>query len=141
MRLAQLRAQSRRWRRDGEERQGPGPTAPGKADDRSAAEPPDTRGRRRMTGLGAHGIMVDPFVRDAPAEATFERVIDGNNQGLIGPDEGVDDQPEQDPAELQGRPDGSVQEAMVGREMALVDQADGPQGGRDGAAIPAGYPR
>jgi len=87
-----------------------------------------------MTWLGAHGVVIDPLVHDPPTEATFERVINGDNHRLIGCNEVIDDQPEQDFAELEGGPDGTVQEAMVGREMTFVDQANGPQGGRDSAA-------
>ncbi len=83
-----------------------------------------TRGGYGMTGFRAHGIVIDPFVCHSPAEATLERVIDGNDERLIGRDERVDQQPKQDPAELQGRPDGTIEDTMIGREVAFTDQAN-----------------
>jgi hypothetical protein len=73
-------------------------------------------------------------VGDSSSEATFERIIDGNDQRLIGRNERIDDHSEEDPAELQGRPDGTVEDAMVSGEVAFIEQANGAQSGRDGAA-------
>jgi hypothetical protein len=61
---------------------------------------------------------------DLLAEATFERVIDGNDQWLVGGNEHLDDHPEQDRAQLQGRPDGTVEHTMVGCEVPVVRQPD-----------------
>lgn len=43
-------------------------------------------------------------------------------------------QPKQDSAQLQGRPDGAIDDLTIAREVAFIDQADGPRGRSDGAA-------
>src|SRR5438067_10523703 len=105
---------------------------PRKPDDGCTAEPADAAGSNWMPRLGAHGIVIDPFVCHPTTEAPFQRVIDGNDQRFIRRDERVNDHPKQDRAEFQRRPDGTIEDTMVDGEVPLIDETNGPQGRCDG---------
>jgi hypothetical protein len=84
-------------------------------------------------GVGrAHGIAVDAARADAPPPTPFDRVVEGQHHGPVRR-EGVDEQPEQDPASGARAPRRAAEHAVEVDEAALARAAGDPQRARHGA--------
>ena len=67
-----------------------------------------------------------------PPVAALQMVIDCHYQRGLCRQEGGDEQPQENLAHTERRPDRPVEDAMVGREMPVVLQANRPQGSGHG---------
>ena len=74
--------------------------------------------------------MIAPLVGHPPPKAPLQRIVDHEDKRFISSEEDGYDQVQQDLAQGQRRPDGVIEDAVIGREMALILQADGAQSGR-----------
>jgi len=111
------RRSARRYRKD---RQRPRFCAPRKRNQYHQAKPVDAFRRERMAWLGTYRIMVAPFVENMPSPPPLLRPVNEEYQCSVRSQPGGDDTLQENATQVQWRPHISIEDAMIGREMAIM---------------------
>ena len=82
---------------------------------------------------GADRITIDAAGADLVPPAPLDGVVDANHHGGIRAEEAGDQQAQQPACDGAGRPHGSVEDAMVDREVGLLLAPEDTQRRRDGS--------
>jgi hypothetical protein len=69
---------------------------------------------------------------DLGTAAPLEGLVDDQDQALVEADQGVADQAQEDAAELQGGPDGTVEDLVKAAEVGVLTASRDPECGGDG---------
>jgi hypothetical protein len=117
----------------GEERQCPDATGPGNGNEQHERKPTQTAGLYEVAMAATYGIPVDAACLDASAPATFNRVVQGEDQRPLG-SKGLDELVKEDLSGTMRRPASTAQHPVVVLEGGGGIQPEHAQGCRDGAA-------
>jgi hypothetical protein len=118
-------------RKDGQKGQRPHPLGPRNGGEQHHTQPAQPAGFDEERARGAHGVAVDALGLDFGPTATLDMVVEADHNGRVGWNEARNQQAQQDAAGGVGRPDGTVEHAMVVLELCLVAQPHHPQGSGD----------
>ena len=117
----------------GEKRQPHDAAGPGYMNEQLRGQPAQAAGLHKMSFGGADRVTIDAASADLVPPAPLNGIVDANHHGGAGADEGGDQQAQQPACHGAGRPHGSVEHAMVDREVGLLLPTQNPQCRSDGS--------
>ena len=122
-----------RRRRHGEEGQSPAPSGPGYVARPHQRYPAQAAGFDHIAAAGAYRITVNPKGTDLRPPTPFQGLVDAEYQRTIAPVQMADQQYQQDPGHLKGRPCRPVENVMVTSVIAVAAQPHAAKGRGHGA--------
>ena len=115
---------------DGQTGQGPDTVSPGEGHQQHTREPAPATDFDKIGVGGPHGITVDAFRGNLIAAAAFDGVIKAKDDDTAR-DEHGHEEPEEQPTGGERRPDGAIEDTMIGLKVRGRTASHNPENRRD----------